>query len=200
MIVDLLLSREGYLGTLSKLNNSPDLPNRGYQQDSQPPLYFSNPDLWWAAAYHLPRLGQGGFREALYGVWRSITGPGVELKTHMYGKPNQVMYAFAEEKLMEHRRHLRNLHWPEDTKKEMEGLKRVYMVGDNPESDVKGAKEYQSKYGTEWKSALVKTGVFTDTKGAPSYEPDVVVADVWEAVEWALENEKWKASDQVSEE
>ena len=37
-------------------------------------LYFSNPDLLWASEYHLPRLGQGGFREALEGVWEAVTG------------------------------------------------------------------------------------------------------------------------------
>ena len=57
VILDLLLSSQGVLGTLSDKNGREDLPNRGYQQDGQPPLYFSNPDLWWAAKYHLPRLG-----------------------------------------------------------------------------------------------------------------------------------------------
>ena len=73
IIKDVLLSERGILGTLSSKNGSTTLPNKGYQQDGQPTLYFSNPDLLWAAKYHLPRLGQGGFREALEGIWAAIT-------------------------------------------------------------------------------------------------------------------------------
>ena len=119
------MSSQGILGTYSSKNNNPDLPNRGFQQDGQPPLYFSNPDLWWAAAYHLPRLGQGGFREALEGVWAAVTGgpnTGVKLNKIMIGKPHQKTYAFAVKKLEAHRQSLLG-----------EGattpLRRVYMIG-----------------------------------------------------------------------
>lgn len=122
IILDLLLSHKGYLGTISALNMNDSLPNRGYQQDQQPPLYFSNPDLLWAAAWHLPRLGQGGFRESLEGVWRALTN-GAELQKNMFGKPNKVTYAFAEKKLEEHR----NAILTEDEKGGR--LHRVYMVG-----------------------------------------------------------------------
>ena len=126
LILDLLLSNHGYLGTRSRLNGNPDLPNRGYQQDGQPPLYFSNPDLLWAAAYHEPRLGQGGFREAFEGVWRAITGgeeKGVKLQKQMYGKPYGITYAFAEKKLELHRQEILG------SSKKPPKLKKVYMVG-----------------------------------------------------------------------
>jgi hypothetical protein len=128
IILDLLLSRAGILGTISPLNDDPSLPNRGYQQDHQPPLYFSNPDLLWAAKYHLPRLGQGGFREALEGVWNAVTGgteKGVELQKKMFGKPHQGTFEFAERRLATHRKVLLELE-DEDTK---QGLNHVYMVG-----------------------------------------------------------------------
>ena len=126
LILDLLLSHRGYLGIRSPLNKNPELPNRGYQQDGQPPLYFSNPDLLWAAAYHEPRLGQGGFREAFEGVWRAVTGGeenGVILQKHMCGKPYSITYAFAEKKLELHRQQI--LGGAEKIQK----LRRVYMVG-----------------------------------------------------------------------
>lgn len=126
IILDLLLSEGGNLGTTSPLNDDPSLPNRGFQQDGQPPLYFSNPDLLWAAKYHLPRLGQGGFREALEGVWNALTGGkprGVTLQKQMFGKPHQATFEFAERLLVEHRT---GLYREEDGKN---GLKRVYMVG-----------------------------------------------------------------------
>lgn len=129
IITDLLLSREGILGTLSSNNNDPDLPNRGFQQDAQPPLYFCNPDLWWAAKFHLPRLGQGGFREAMEGIWAAVTGGprmGVELQKTVIGKPFPQTYEFAEKRLMAHREYLFG------GAAQSTPLKRVYMVGDNP--------------------------------------------------------------------
>lgn len=128
IITDLLLSREGIMGTLSSKNGDKSLHNNGYQQDSQPKLYFSNPDLWWAAKYHLPRLGQGGFREALEGVWAAITGgpnAGVQLQKKVIGKPHHETYEFAEKRLRAHRNDLY-------TGQSIEPLRKVYMVGDNP--------------------------------------------------------------------
>ena len=126
LILDLLLSHKGYLGTVSSLNGDPSLANCGYQQDGQPPLYFSNQDLLWAAAYHLPRLGQGGFRAALEGVWRAVTGgedKGVELQKRISGKPHTITFAFAEKKLEEHRPKIMGGVGSESK------LRSVYMVG-----------------------------------------------------------------------
>ncbi|MCJ1248683.1 Haloacid dehalogenase-like hydrolase domain-containing 5 [Trapelia coarctata] len=190
LILDLLLSHKGYLGTISSLNGDPSLPNRGYQQDGQPPLYFSNQDLLWAAAYHLPRLGQGGFRAALEGVWRAITGgegKGVELQKRVFGKPHTATYAFAEKRLEEHRPKIMGRFGAESK------LRSVYMVGDNPESDIKGANDYKSPQGTDWKSILVRSGVYNG--GEPAWKPKVIVDDVWDAVQWGLKSSGWKPPD-----
>ncbi|KAI9884027.1 MAG: hypothetical protein M1823_004191 [Watsoniomyces obsoletus] len=180
IILDVLLSSRGILGTYSFKNNNPDLPNRGYQQDGQPPLYFSNPDLWWANQYHLPRLGQGGFREALEGIWSAVTGgsaKGVKLHKTIIGKPYQSTYEFAEKRLHQHRRTL--LKDPQAP-----AVKTVVMVGDNEHSDIRGANEYVSKLGSKWCSVLVKTGVF---RGGPLVRtPTHVAKDVSDAVQWAL--------------
>ncbi|KAI9833340.1 MAG: hypothetical protein M1819_003735 [Sarea resinae] len=186
VIVDLLLSSGGVLGTTSPKNGDPNLSNRGYQQDGQPPLYFSNPDLWWAAAYHLPRLGQGGFREALEGVWAAVTGGprvGVELQKEVIGKPFQGTYEFAEKRLNSHRERL--LRSPAAGP-----LKRVYMIGDNPESDIRGGNQYNSPFGSEWYSVLVRSGVFQG--GEPSWRPRVIVDDVWDGVRWGLGQSGWE--------
>lgn len=125
IIVDLLLSRQGYLGTISPLNNNPTLPNSGYQQDGQPKLFISNPDLWWASDYPLSRLGQGGFHAALAGVWAAVTR-GADLQQVMLGKPHQGAYQFAENRLS----FLRQKAF--DGVKSLPSLKDVYMIGDNP--------------------------------------------------------------------
>ncbi|OAL05708.1 HAD-superfamily hydrolase [Phaeosphaeriaceae sp. SRC1lsM3a] len=185
---DVLLSERGILGTLSSKNGNPSLPNKGYQQDGQPPVYFSNPDLLWAAKYHLPRLGQGGFREAMEGIWAAITGGpanGVELQKIVMGKPYQPTYEFAEKRLIAHREELNRLH-----NAQVGPLKRVYMVGDNPASDIAGGNNYKSPYGSEWASILVQTGVFVEGT-TPAHQPKKIVGDVWDAVAWAAAQEKW---------
>lgn len=182
LVLDILLSHAGILGTYSPLNGRRDLPNRGYQQDSQPPLYFSNPDLLWASAYPLSRLGQGGFHAALQGVWHALTH-GATLHSTVIGKPHASTYEFAEDILLEHRQTI----WGLSRMAARQGLQRVYMIGDNPESDIKGANEYRSAAGVEWRSILVKTGVYKAREGEePSQTPKMIVEDVREAVEWAL--------------
>ena len=188
VIMDILLSEQGVLGTISDKNNRSDLPNRGYQQDGQPPLYFSNPDLWWASSYHLPRLGQGGFREALEGVWSATTGgpsKGVELKKTVIGKPSHTTYEFAERRLFQNRMKAFG-------GKDHRPLPTVYMVGDNPESDIRGANSYRSCNGSQWHSILVRTGVYRG--GEPEWKPETVVDDVRRAVEYGLKSSQWPVS------
>jgi ribonucleotide monophosphatase NagD (HAD superfamily) len=194
------------VGTFSAKNGDTSLPNSGYQQDGQPKLYFSNPDLWWAAKYHLPRLGQGGFREALEGLWAATTleadktgnGKKIVLEKQVIGKPHQYTYAFAEGRLVKHREAMARgeAFPPKDIKPGAvppapAPLKRVYMVGDNPESDIRGGNDYESPQGTEWHSILVETGVHN--KGSePRWKPKQIVGDVYDAVTWALKQSRWK--------
>jgi ribonucleotide monophosphatase NagD (HAD superfamily) len=184
IILDLLLSSRGILGTSSRLNNRLDLPNGGFQQDGQPPIYLSNPDLL-----------SGGYRAAVEGVWDAITGgksAGVMLHRTVIGKPSRETYVFAETQLRLHREAfamMKSLTLHSDVEREQEKLHRVYMVGDNPESDIRGANEYHSPWGSEWLSVLVRSGMY-DGIGEPAWKPRVVVEDVWEAVRWGLEREK----------
>jgi HAD superfamily hydrolase (TIGR01456 family) len=186
ILLDILLSSSGRIGTLSPFNNDPNRPNRGYLQDSQPKLYYSNPDLWWSSSYPLPRLGQGGFRTAFDGLWSAVTS-GADLSSHkvVMGKPTQATYEFAEKRLRAHRKQLFGhvgLNEP---------LRRVYMVGDNPESDIKGANGYRSPFGSVWQSILVRTGVWREgmeLRESEGKRPTVVVDDVGEAVRWAVED------------
>jgi HAD superfamily hydrolase (TIGR01456 family) len=192
ILLDVLLSRNGIMGTYSVKNNDRSLPNNGYQQDGQPPLYFSNADLLWAAGYHLSRLGQGGFREAFEGVWAAVTGgprEGVNLQKTVIGKPFKETYEFSEKMLIQHRENLF------DGVVQRVPLRRVYMVGDNPESDIRGSNTYQSPHGTEWISLLTRTGVYKGRPAdVPSWQPREIVDDVYAAVDWALKDSKWPVS------
>lgn len=184
IILDLLLSKDGYLGTYSEKNGDSSQPNNGWQQDGQPKLYFSNPDLFWATSHHMPRLGQGGFQASLQGVWDATTN-GAALERTIIGKPHAATYRYAEEVLNKYRAQLPTLNGDKATK-----LDRVFMVGDNPESDILGANQFKSTQGTDWTSILVKTGVYRDGT-EPAHKPVVIVNDVFDAVKWALKEEKW---------
>ncbi|KAI2606092.1 HAD-superfamily hydrolase [Hypoxylon fragiforme] len=179
IVNDLLLSSGGLFGTRSAKNGDETLPNCGFLQDGQPPVFFCNPDFEWSTSYDHPRFAQGAFREALRGIWRRTTRDRAELQYSMVGKPTEDTYRYAERVLVEYCGE-----GVEDGKK----IDTVYMIGDNPESDIVGANSFQSPRGIEWKSVLVHTGVYVPGT-VPVHEPHYSVADVKEAVESTLKNE-----------
>lgn len=199
LVTDLLLSHRGYLGTYSSRNGDPSLPFKDrWQNDGQPPLIFSNVDLQWSTGYHQSRLGQGAFRAAVSSVMRKL-GPDNRfsrgIKTFEFGKPTIATYAHAWATLDRHRRRLG-----------LPDTKVVYMVGDNPESDIHGVQTWNSHLGTSgpdrrptlgpyWKSCLVRTGVWEEhampLDRLPKHKsPHHVVDDVRAAVELALREQK----------
>lgn len=121
--------------------------------------------------------------EALKGVWRAVTD-GVELQYKALGKPHQVTYEYAHDKLL-------HMTGSGEHSEATKPLKRVYMIGDNPESDIAGANSFSPADGTEWRSILVRTGVWrpTEMEPEPRHKPDVIVDDVADAIVWALNRE-----------
>jgi len=117
-------------------------------------------------------LGQGAFKEAFQAVYKALTGsiyPYVQ-----YGKPTRATYKFAESVLTDRLEEIYGIGHP---------LPNVYMVGDNPQSDIAGA------VAADWYSILVQTGVFDPQQGPPSPRPTHVVDDVEAAVKWAIGRE-----------
>jgi len=140
-------------------------------------LVFCNPDLIWRSDFERPRLGQGAFRDAFQAVFKSLTG--AQYPFTQFGKPSRATYKFAEQMLREH---LQDLYGS------MKDLPQIYMVGDNPESDIAGANA------AGWHSILVHTGVYDPRKGPPTHQPSHEAEDVEEAVRWAIEREVAVAS------
>ncbi|RDB24812.1 putative CDP-alcohol phosphatidyltransferase class-I family protein C22A12.08c [Hypsizygus marmoreus] len=135
-------------------------------------VIFCNPDLLWRSEFVRPRLGQGAFKEAFQAIYKALTGstyPHVQ-----YGKPTEATYRFAEGVLSDYVEEIAGVRRP---------LPQVYMVGDNPESDIAGANA------ANWSSILVHTGVFDPQQGPPSHRPTHEVADVEAAVRWAIDRE-----------
>lgn len=219
VLVDLTLSDEGRLGTRRPKNCAkPHIP-----------IYFSNPDLIWANEYHLSRLGQGAFRAAFHGIISSLraaqktermekahksegvpvlglTAEGKPyeeglpiMRATVMGKPNRGTYLYAEEVLCEWRKKQLELAGLDQSHA---NVKTVYMVGDNPASDIRGANNFKSDKKISWVSVLVKTGVYKG--GNRTGEAKVIVEDVLAAVKWVIERETlkkqkstvvWKKSD-----
>lgn len=56
------------------------------------------------------------------------------------------------------------------------------------ESDIAGGNSYKSAFGSKWSSILLRTGVYSG--GEPAHKPTVIVDDVYDAVQWAIEDAK----------
>lgn len=162
IILDMLNSKNGVIGThrehtTTTLRSTPSIP-----------IIFSNNDFLWANDYKLPRFGQGAVRlmiEALY----AESNLGAKLESTIMGKPFKVLYDYAHHVLIDWKAKmatnggvtLQN----ESSAQILPELgvtptnlpfDKIYMVGDNPASDIKGAND------AGWESLLLRTGVYRD--------------------------------------
>ena len=136
------------------------------------PFYSSNADLVFAAAYPVPRLAGGSFTMALRALWRAQCGE--ELEVTQYGKPFKKTYDFAARQLSR---------WAAMSGAGTgDGFSRIFMVGDNPQSDIEGA----NRAGAPWYSVLVRSGVFRGGDNDLEHPAKVVVQGVEEAVALAF--------------
>lgn len=165
IILDLLMSKGGVLGTRSK------------NFDEGPPVFFSHNDVVWSASHDLTRIGMGALRVSLEAMFKAVTGK--ELKTTAFGKPQIGTFEFATRLLQQWRRETHSIDSPPDT---------VYFVGDTPESDIRGTNEYDEQAKSNWYSVLVETGVYQ--KGTtPRFQPRATVETVLDAVRHGMERE-----------
>ena len=168
IILDLLMSKEGRLGTRSETF------------DDGPPVFFSHNDVVWSASHDLTRLGMGALRLSLEAMYKAVTGR--ELNTTAFGKPQIGTFQFATRLLQQWRKDTHGIDAPPET---------VYFVGDTPESDIRGTNEFNEHSKNTWYSILVRTGVFQEgTK--PKFTPKATVDTVLDAVMHGLEREQKK--------
>ena len=123
-------------------------PVTGERTNSQSvPLYWFNDDILFAGDHPHPRLAGGAFYECINAVFKAITGTDTDLEVRRYGKPHPVQYQYALEQL----------------RKQHKDISKIYCVGDNLLSDIKGA----NQSGDMFHSVLVLSGV-TDQENASS--------------------------------
>jgi ribonucleotide monophosphatase NagD (HAD superfamily) len=122
-------------------------------------------------------------------MYKAVTG--VDLERVVYGKPELATYKYADEVLKA---------WMEEIHNENRLPKNVYMIGDNPASDIIGGNMYG------WNTCLVRTGVFQGKEGEndPNSPANFgVFNNVLEAVKAAVRKElgkefKFKWNDKVN--
>jgi HAD superfamily hydrolase (TIGR01456 family) len=165
IILDLLMSKDGYLGTRSETF------------DEGPPIFFSHNDVVWSASHDLTRLGMGALRLSLEAMFKAVTGK--ELNTTAFGKPQIGTFQFATRLLKQWRKETHGINAPPET---------VYFVGDTPESDIRGTNDFNKTSENTWYSILVETGVY-EAGTKPKYEPKYTAKHVLEAVNHGIEKE-----------
>jgi len=169
IILDLLMSKGGYLGSRSETFNE------------GPPVFFSHNDVIWSASHDLTRLGMGALRLSLEAMYKAVTG--MDLNTTAFGKPQMGTFQFATRLLKQWRRDTHGIDAPPET---------VYFVGDTPESDIRGTNDFNKESENTWYSILVRTGVFQEgTK--PKFAPKATVDNALDAVLHGMELETKKA-------
>lgn len=214
IILELLLSKNGVMGTISETS------------EEGPGLYFAHSDFVWATDYGLSRYGMGALQVSIGALYQEHTGK--ELQVTRFGKPQRGTFRFAEKVLSNWRKntleeHVESLSLTEEPdnrveespfvsdsedetdaeeKSDSEGLtiekasklilelppaSTVYFVGDTPESDIRFANSHDSS----WYSMLVKTGVYQEGT-IPKYKPKKTCENVLEAVKFAIEREHQK--------
>ncbi|KAL9236746.1 hypothetical protein vseg_011380 [Gypsophila vaccaria] len=151
----------------------------GGEVGRQPYLYFAHDDLKYQGAFPTERFGMGAFRISLQSVFNSIHPH--PLQYSAVGKPNPLAFKNAETTLRE----LRNHEFSNQGVAGISPFKTLYMIGDNPSVDIKGAHQA----GKPWFSILTRTGVFKGKGNDHEFQADMVVETVEEAVDYILEKE-----------
>ncbi|KAH7316154.1 hypothetical protein KP509_21G080400 [Ceratopteris richardii] len=149
----------------------------GRSAGNQPYLYFAADDLEYQAAFPVERLGMGAFRIALESIYNGISK--TPLVYTSFGKPSVPVFRGSEIALLK----LAEIVKP-DVKHG--NFARLYMIGDNPYTDILGAKQA----GAPWFSILTRTGCFKGEDNHDQYKADLVVDDVLEAVQYIMKEHK----------
>jgi HAD superfamily hydrolase (TIGR01456 family) len=133
IVIDLLRSENGRMHTVSQDSTSQSVP-----------IYFSQGDMLCPTEHPIPRMSQGTFRIGLEAMYRALTGH--DLQRVVYGKPELATYKYADEVIMS---------WMEKIHNDEKLPENIYMIGDNPASDIVGGNSYG------WNTCLVRKSEVT---------------------------------------
>lgn len=134
----------------------------------QPHLYFANDDLEYQTKFPSERLGMGAFRIALESIFDRIHPHSLEYTC--FGKPHPSVFNNAATVLQQLVPRLGEDFYDIDHKS-AQPFQTLYMIGDNPAVDIKGARQT----GHPWFSILTRTGVFKGKENHDKFPADLVV-------------------------
>ncbi|KAJ6322890.1 hypothetical protein OIU77_012680 [Salix suchowensis] len=109
----------------------------------------------------------GAFRIALESVFNRVHHNPLEHVS--FGKPNPVVFKNAEAMLMQLQVSYRSNNSKESGDSGLQSFKTLYMIGDNPSVDIKGARQA----GHPWFSILTRTGVFRGKHNHAEFPADM---------------------------
>ncbi|KAL2649562.1 hypothetical protein R1flu_017690 [Riccia fluitans] len=155
----------------------------GVPGQPQPPLFFAADDMDYQSVFPIPRLGMGAFRVGLESIYNRL--PGAPLHSVSYGKPQLMVYKNAEHALEEVSTNITGISAEVSAVSKHSSFKSIYMIGDNPTTDIIGAKFA----GHPWFSILTRTGCYRGQPISSLYDADKVVEDVEEAVDFIMQRE-----------
>jgi len=176
IIMDLLMSKHGRMGTVSETF------------EEGPPIYFSHNDVVWSTNYDLNRLGMGALRVMIEALYKDRTGKALG-SAESFGKPQVGTFRYATRVLEQWRKDIFGEDGPPQT---------VYFVGDTPESDIRGTNTFDEHVDEEWYSILVKTGVWQEGT-TPAHTPKAIVDNVLDAVKHGMGRSKESAMTAIEE-
>ncbi|CEQ42412.1 SPOSA6832_04222 [Sporobolomyces salmonicolor] len=160
LTLDLVRAQDGVFGTLKDPKDK-----EAWRPERQLPVHFSNPDLLWGNDFSQARFGQGALQESMAAVYKMTTGcelqrlvpfpllslpssppppralsDSLSTRRTTGGKPTLATYEYCSQLLYSAIEHAA-VGKPIDLYAKGEPAKfegRVYMVGDNPRSDIAG--------------------------------------------------------------
>jgi HAD superfamily hydrolase (TIGR01456 family) len=159
IVMDVLCSPDGLLGQRT-------VEGDGSGERQHIPLYSACSDFQYVGEFHLPRYGAGAFHAVLEDLFTRTTGH--KLEKTLFGKPQRTSFEFAETLI----------------DAQHQDVERIYMVGDNPKTDIRGANEA----GGRWKSVLTLTGMHNGPENHDEHPAYEVVEDVAQALAFMKED------------
>lgn len=154
-------------------------PGKSDSNLPQPPLFLAADDFEYPTKFPVPRFGMGAFRIILESLYTKLTKR--PLAYTSYGKPKPVVYHQASQTLHK----IAKMVDSKECSSQDAALKTLYMIGDNPETDIAGA----IGAGRPWFSVLVRSGNFRGAGNHDKFPADKVVDDVYQAVDFILRRE-----------
>lgn len=152
IFMDLLISKNGIPGNINS-----NYLRKSFKQYVD--LHVASDDLSYKDEFVLNRIGAGCFLKCLNKIYYEFYNQNI--KYTCYGKPFNPMFKYAKDKIL----------------KKDNSCETFYVIGDNPDVDIKGA----NNAGMD--SILVQTGVWNKNKNCKENPGKYFVKNVGEAID-----------------